>query len=295
MKKTILTCAVTGNLVTRDQNPNLPVTPEEIATSAIEAAHAGAAVVHIHVRDPLSGKPSMRVDLYEEVVNRIGDSGVDVIINLTTGEGGRFVPSLEDPRVHGEGTTLVAPEKRVQHVVELAPEMCSLDFNTMYSGTAVVINTPRNVGVMAKLIQGAGTKPELEVFDSSDIRMALHLIESGLIAGPHFFQIVLGVNFGAPATPEAVHYLRNLLPAGCEWSAFGIGRHAFPMMAASFLAGGHVRIGMEDTVRISRDALCTGNAQLVEAGVRLIRSLGGELATPQEARLILGITKRASS
>src|SRR5262245_16230860 len=224
MKKTIVTCAVTGNIVTREHHPRLPITPEEIAVAAIEAARAGAAVVHIHVRDPQTAKGSLRVDLYREVFERIKNSDVDVIVNLTTGEGGRFTPSEQDPRVAAEGSTLTTPERRVVHVVELRPEMCSLDFNTMVSGKNVVINTPRNVRLMAEAIVSAGVKPELEVFDSGDIHMAKDLIADGVLSGPHLFQIVTGVKYGASSAPETLMYMKSLLPAGCEWTAIGLGR-----------------------------------------------------------------------
>ena len=289
MKKTIVTCAVTGNIVTREHHPRLPVTPPEIAAAAIDAAKAGAAIVHIHVRDPETGKGSMRVDLYREVFDRIRSSGVDVIINLTTGEGGRFTPSDDDPKVAAEGSTLTVPERRVAHVVELKPEICSLDFNTMVSGKNVVINTPRNVRIMAKAIVGVGTKPELEVFDSGDIHMAKDLIADGTLTGPQLFQIVTGVKYGAASTPETIVYLKSLLPPDAEWTAFGLGRMEFPIAAQSFLLGGHVRVGFEDNVYVSKGELARDNAQLVEKAIGLIRDLGGEPASPFEARQILGI------
>jgi uncharacterized protein (DUF849 family) len=289
MKKTIITCAVTGNIVTREHHPRLPVTPEEIANAAIDAARAGAAIVHIHVRDPETGRGSMRVDLYRAVFDRIRNSGVDVVVNLTTGEGGRFTPSDNEPRIAAEGTTLSKPELRVAHVVELRPEMCSLDFNTMVSGKNVVINTPRNVRIMAEAIVAAGSKPELEVFDSGDIHMALDLLAEGVLPSPPLFQIVTGVKYGAAATPQTLMYLKSLLPADCEWTAFGLGRMEFPIAAQSFLLGGHVRVGFEDNVYIRRGELARDNAQLVEKAIRIVRDLGGEPASAAEARAILRI------
>ena len=289
VRKTILTCAVTGNLVTPENNPNLPVTPAQIAEAAIAAAKAGAAIAHIHVRDPRTAKPSMELGLYREVVDRIRDSATDVVINLTTGEGGRFVPGAEDPRQAGPGTTLLPPDARVAHVVELKPELCSLDFNTMWSGKAAVINPPHSIERMADLIQEAGVKPEIEVFESSDIQLALDFIDRGVIQakGPHFFQIVTGVRYGAAATPAALQYLSSLFPASAIWSAFGVGRHEYPMLATSFLNGGHVRVGMEDNVYIAKGELCRDNAQLVTKARQIIELLGGELASPAEARAIL--------
>jgi uncharacterized protein (DUF849 family) len=292
-RKTIITCAVTGNIVTPEQHPRLPVTPEQIAEAAIDAAKAGAAIAHVHVREPETGKPSMRVELYREVLERVRDSGVDVILNLTTGEGGRFTPSDEDPRVAAEGTTLTTPERRVRHVVELKPELCSLDFNTMVSGKNVVINTPRNVRLMAQAIVASGVKPELEVFDSGHIHMARDLIAEGVIPGPHFIQIVTGVKYGAAPTPETLVYLKSILPEGCEWTAFGLGRTEYPVLAQSFLLGGHARVGFEDNVYIRKGELAKDNAQLVSKAVQLLEALGGEPASAAEAREILRLPPRS--
>lgn len=287
--KAIISCAVTGNLVTREHHPRLPVTPEEIATAAIDAGRVGAAIAHIHVRDPETGQPSMRLDLYREVVERIRDSGSPILINLTTGEGGRFLPSDHDPRVAAEGSTLVHPLTRVEHIAALKPDICSLDFNTMNSGRHAVINTPRNVRLMAEVIVAAGVKPEIEVFDSGDIHMANDMIDEGLLPGRPFFQIVTGVKYGCAATPQALAYLTSLLPHEANWSAFGLGRMEYPMLAASRLLGGHVRVGFEDNVYIRHGELARDNAELVEKAVALLDMLGAELATPAEARRILEI------
>lgn len=293
MTKTIISCAVTGNIVTRMHHPELPVTPAEIARAALDAASAGAAIAHIHVRDPDTGRPSMRVELYAEVVERIRAQNRELIINLTTGEGGRFTPSEHDPKVAAPGSTLTQPEIRIAHVLALKPDMCSLDFNTMNSGANVVINTPTNVRKMAKAIVAAGVMPELEVFDSGDIHMANDLIEDGTLPGPHLFQIVTGVKYGAASTGPTLMYLKSLLPHGCNWSAFGLGRMEYPMVAQSFLLGGHVRVGFEDNVYISRGKLARDNAELVEKCVGLLETLGGEVASPAEAREMLGL-RRAS-
>lgn len=288
--RTILTCAVTGNITTRQQHPGLPVTPKEIAEACVDAAKAGAAIAHIHVRDPETGAPSMAVALYREVVDRIRESGVPLLINLTTGAGGRFVPSAEDPKVPGPGTTLVPPDRRVEHVVALRPDLCSLDLNTMWSGTAVVINTPANVSRMAQVIREAGVKPELEVFDSGDIHLASKLLEDGVLNSPALFQIVLGVRYGFASTPATLFYARSLLPSDAAWAAFGIGRMEFPMVAQSLLLGGHVRVGLEDNVYLTKGKLAPSNASLCEKAVRIVRELGGEVATVDEARQILGLT-----
>ncbi|OVZ59958.1 NADPH:quinone reductase [Pigmentiphaga sp. NML080357] len=286
---TVITCAITGNLTKPEQTPHLPITPEQIADSALEAAAAGAAQVHIHVRDPETGRPSMDIALYDEVIRRIRAVNREVIINLTTGPGGRFVPSEADPRVAAPGTTLLAPEKRVEHIARLRPDVCSLDLNTMNSGGEVVINTPRNVRIMAGIIREAGVKPELEIFDSGDIHLARDLIADGTLDGPGMWTFVTGVKYGFDASPETLLYARGLLPAGAFWSAFGIGRHEFPMLAAAFVSGGHVRVGLEDNIYLSRGVLAPSNAALVERAARIVQDLGGRIATATEARDMLGL------
>lgn len=291
-RPTILTCAVTGNLVKPSQTPYLPVTPEQIADSAIAAAKAGAAIAHIHVRHPGTGEPSMELAYYREVMERIGASGTDVIVNLTTGPGGRYVPSDEDPAVAGPGTSIKRPEIRVEHIEALKPEIATLDLNTMWSGSAVVINTPRNVRIMAERIRAAGSKPELEVFDTGDIHLARDLLEEGVLDAPALFQIVTGVKYGAASTPQTMAYMQSLLPQDAQWAAFGIGRMEFPMLAQAWLLGGHVRVGMEDNIYLEKGRLAESNAELVEKGVRIVRELGGQIATPEEARAILGLKPR---
>lgn len=286
---TIVTCAVTGNITTRKNNPNLPVTPEEIARDCVEAGKAGAAIAHIHVRDPQTGAPSMDVGLYRQVTDLIRAAGSNIIINLTTGPGGRFVPSDAEPSVAAPGTTLLPPGKRIEHVVQLKPEICSLDLNTMVSGSSIVINTPRNVRLMAEAIRDCGVRPELEVFDSGDIELAKHLIAEGVIDTPALFQIVLGIRFGAPARPETLLHMRDLLPPGSMWAAFGIGRMAFPVVAQSWLMGGHVRVGLEDNIYLEKGVLAPSNAALVEKAIHIVKNLGGHLATPEEARDIIGL------
>jgi uncharacterized protein (DUF849 family) len=292
MAKTIISCAVTGNQTRTDQHPGLPVTPKQIAEAALDARKAGAAIAHIHVRDPETGRGSMRIELYKEVMDRIRDAGSDLIINLTTGEGGRFSPSEDEPRVAGPATNLVHPLLRVAHIVELKPDICSLDFNTMNSGASVVINTPTNVRKMAKAIVDAGVKPEIEVFDSGDIHLANDLLAEGLIPGKPFFQIVTGVKYGCASTMDTLSYMRSLLPREAIWSGFGIGKFEFPILAGAFLLGGQVRVGMEDNIYIRRGQLTKGNGELVEAAVKILDSLGGEPATPDEARAMLELPPR---
>ncbi len=284
---TILTCAITGNQTTRAQHPRLPITPEEIATAAIDAAKAGAAIVHLHARDPETGRGSMNLALFREIVARIRDSGTDVILNLSTGEGGRFLPSDDDPSVAAPGTTLTRPENRVVHVEDLKPDICTLDFNTMFSGSGVVINTPRNLEIMAQRIYAAGVLPEIEIFDTGDLQLATSFIERGLLKSPVLFQLVLGVRYGAVADPQTLAYYAARLPKDAKWAAFGIGRMAFPMVAQSWLLGGHVRVGLEDNVYLRKGVLARDNAELVEKAVGLVEMLGGRIATVGEARAIL--------
>jgi len=289
VKPTILSCAVTGNHTTREHHPDLPVTPEEIANAAIGAGKAGATIAHIHVRDPQTGTPSMALEYYAEVMKRIRDAGSDILINFTTGPGGRYVPNDDDPAVAGAGTNFKHPDIRVEHVVALKPDICSLDFNTMWFGSSAVINSPRNLRLMAEQIAAAGVKPELEVFDSGDIHLARDLIEDGTIRGRPLFQIVTGVKYGMQSTPETLTYMKSLLPAECEWAAFGIGRMEFPMVAQAWLLGGHARVGMEDNVFIEKGVLAPDNAALVAKAAGIIQSLGGSLATVEETRAMLGI------
>jgi uncharacterized protein (DUF849 family) len=290
-RKTIITCAVTGNITRPEQHPGLPVTPEQIADASLEAARAGAAVVHIHVRDPQTGRPSMDIGLYRDVIERIRSVDQALIINLTTGPGGRFIPSEDDPKVAAPGTTLLPPEKRVEHILQLRPDICSLDLNTMNSGQEVVINTPRNVTRMAHVIREAGVMPELEIFDSGDIHLARDLIDSGVLEGPGLWTFVTGVKYGYSASPETLLYARDLLPAGAKWSAFGVGRFEFPMVAQAWLAGGHVRVGLEDNIYLARGVLAESNAVLVERAREIVTLLGGDIATSNEARDILGLTR----
>lgn len=289
---TILTCAVTGNITTLAQTPHLPVTPEQIANAGLEAIRAGAAIIHVHVRHN-NGEPSMELKHYREVVERLRAADEDVVINLTTGPGQRFIPSEDNPSVAAPGTTLIRPEPRVAHVEVLRPELCSLDFNTMYSGSSVVINTPANIAIMAERIHAAGVRPEIEVFDSGDIQLANEMVRKGLLNAPAFYQIVLGIRYGAIATTETLAYLKSILPAGSHWSAFGVSRWEFPMLAQSWLLGGHVRVGLEDNVFLEKGVLAQSNAQLVEKAVRIVRDLGGTIATPGQAREILGLKKQA--
>jgi uncharacterized protein (DUF849 family) len=232
----------------------------------------------------------MSIELYRDVMDRIRSRNSKLIINLTTGPGGRFVPSEEDPKVAGPGTTLMAPERRVEHVEILRPEICTLDLNTMNSGGQVVINTPGNVRKMAARIRAAGVLPELELFDSGDCHLARDLIAEGVLQGPGLFSLVLGVKYGFDASSETMLYGRDLLPPGAIWSGFGIGRAEFPMVAQAWLFGGHVRVGMEDNLYMSKGVLAKTNAELVTRAADILRSMGATIATSADARTLIGLS-----
>jgi uncharacterized protein (DUF849 family) len=286
-RKVMIACAVTGSADTPARNPAVPITPSEIATSAIDAAKSGACIVHIHVRDPKTKRASTDFALYREVVERIRASGTDVIINLTTGPGARFVPGIDDPLKPGPGSTLTLPTERVRHVVELMPEICSLDMGSMNMGAHVFINTPSHLEAMAAIIRDAGVTPELELFETGHLLLAKRMIETGHIRPPGLFQICLGISWGQPATLEALMYMRSLLPPECVWFAFGISLHQFPIAAQTVLLGGHVRVGLEDNLYLAKGKLAPSNAALVEKAATIVDVLGDYVATPVEARQML--------
>jgi uncharacterized protein (DUF849 family) len=290
-RKIIISCAVTGSADSPGKNPAVPVTPEQIAKSSIDAAKAGAAVVHIHVRNPQTTKPSMDGALYREVVERIRASGTDVLINLTTGPGARFEHDPQDPTKASPASTLRGPEDRVRHVIELRPDICSLDMGSLNMGSRVFINTPQHLQTMAVAIRDVGVLPELEVFETGHLLLAKRMIETGHIKPPGMFQLCLGISWGQPATPEAMTYMRNLLPPGSPWFAFGISLYQFPMVAQAVLLGGHVRVGLEDNLYLEKGKLAPSNAALVEKAAHIIEVLGDQIASPAEAREILGLPR----
>jgi uncharacterized protein (DUF849 family) len=285
----ILTCAVTGGDDTAGRFQAVPVTPEQIAHAAIESCKAGAAIAHIHVRNPETGKPSMELALYREVVDRIRNSGSDVIINLTTGPGARFVPSDTETNQAQPGSNLRPPVERVQHIVALKPDICSLDMGTLNFGKGALINVPGHVETIAAAIRSAGVKPELEVFDTGHIALALDMIRRGLLDDKPLFQMVMGVPWGAPATTEVLAAMKSMLPQGAEWAAFGVGRSQFPMVAQALVLGGHIRVGLEDNLYIAKGELAPDNASLVRKAANIVDLIGSRLATPAEARAMLGI------
>jgi uncharacterized protein (DUF849 family) len=288
--KVIITCAITGAGDTIGKHPAIPVTPEQIAASALEAARAGAAVVHCHVRDPKTGKSSRAVSLYREVVERIRAKNRDVVINLTAGMGSDLeVGDGEHPLpIVKEKSDLVGPVERLLHVAELRPEICTLDCGSLNygDGNFLLVQTPAQLRAQAKLIQSYGVKPELECFDTGNVWFAKQLCVEGLISGKPLFQLCLGIPWGAPYSSETMAYQKSLLPTDAIWAAFGIGRNEFPAVAQAVLLGGHVRVGLEDNLWLEKSVYAS-NATLVEKATRIIRLLGAEVASPQEARDIL--------
>lgn len=287
MRKVIMTCAVTGNITRPEQTPHLPITPEQVAAACLDAADHGAAIVHVHVRHPEDGRPSMELAHYQEVVERVRSSNDRLILNLTTGPGQRYVPSRDDPAVADPATNLLPPARRVAHVEALRPEICTLDLNTMASGNQVIINTPNTASQMAQRMLAAGVKPELELFGAGDVLMARDLVATIDFPRPLMASFVMGVKYGWPATVEALQLARSLIPEGTLWTAFGVGRDAFPMVALSVLLGGNVRIGLEDTIYLERGVLAPSNGVLCAKAARIVADLGFALAAPEEAREML--------
>ena len=281
----IVTCAVTGAGDTLGKHPEVPVTPEQISNAAIAAAKAGASVAHIHVRDPETGLGSRDVNLFKQVVERIRDSETDVVINLTAGMGGDWVPSEENPSMPGPGTDMIGPEERLAHVKEIHPEICSLDCGTMNfgNGNEIYISPPGYLREMASMIQEWGVKPELEVFELGQIRFAKQMIKEGLINEPPMFQICLGIPWGAEQTVDSMKVMKDELPTNASWASFGIGRMQMPMAAAAVAMGGNVRVGLEDNLYLEKGILAS-NDQLVTRVIEIIDRMGGKILSPMETR-----------
>ncbi|MGW6285700.1 3-keto-5-aminohexanoate cleavage protein [Streptomyces sp. NPDC055107] len=290
----IITCALTGAGDTVGRSPHVPVTPEQIAASAVEAAGAGAAVVHIHVREPETGAPSRDPRLYREVVERIRETGTDVVINLTAGMGGDLVIDPEAPLRQLPGTDLVGGLERLPHVEDLLPDICTLDCGSLNfgDGSNLYVSTPDMLRTGAKRIQELGVRPELEIFDTGQLWFAKQLLAEGLLDDPTVFQLCMGIPWGAPADPGVLQAMVNMLPRGAQWASFALGRMQMPWAAQSILLGGHIRVGLEDNLYLGKGVKAT-NGQLVERAVRITESLGSRVATPDEARAKLGLRPRA--
>ena len=295
-RKVVLTCAVTGDGPIHPRYPNYPVTPRQIADTCIEAANAGAAVVHIHGRDPATGIGDRSPQIFGEIVDLVRRQNSNVLINLTTGMGATFVPDPANEALAHATTDVATADERVAHVKEWKPQICTLDVTTMNleGGIAgapdcIFMNTPGKLRDMAERIRDAQVKPEIEVFNPGDILLARRLIEQGHINEPPLFQICLGVKWSAPADARTLLYMKDLLPANAVWSAFGISRWQMDIVALATILGGHCRVGLEDNIYLERGVFAT-NGQLVERASHIIRNLGCDIATPDEAREILGVS-----
>ena len=293
-REVFITCAVTGSGGTEGRSPHVPRSPKQIADSAIAAAKAGAAVVHCHVRDPETGKPSRKLEYYREVTERIRDSDTDVVLNLTAGMGGDIYFDSTEAMVASGRSDMAGAEERVAHVVECRPEICTLDCGTMNFNEAdyVMVNTPGMLRDMARRMVAAGTRIEIEAFDTGHLWLAKELVREGVIPEPVLVQLCMGVPWGAPDDLNTYMAMVNNVPAGWHWSAFGLGRNQMAYVAAAVLGGGNVRVGLEDNLWLEKGVLAT-NAQLVERACTIVESMGGRVITPAEVRARLKLEKRA--
>ena len=293
-RNVIITCALAGAGDTVGRSEHVPVTPEQIAESGIAAARAGAAIVHVHVRDPETGQGSRDVALYREAVERIRDSGVDVVINTTAGMGGDLMIDPQRPTAFTEGTDLVNGVERLTHVEELLPDICTLDCGSLNfgEGSLVYVSTPDILREGAKKIQELGVRVEMEIFDTGQLWFAKQLVAEGLIDSPAMFQLCMNIPYGAPADPALLATMVNQLPEGAVWASFALGRMQMPWVAQSVLLGGHVRVGLEDNLYLSKGVKAT-NAQLVERARTMVESMGASIASPDEAREILNLKPRS--
>ncbi len=300
--KTMITCAVTGGTAVPRNHSNFPITPKQIADQALDAAKAGAAIVHLHVRDPETGEPSGELAHYRETVDRIRPGNPDLLINLTTGFGCIFVPEPGQWGVAGRGTNMMPGPDRVAHIAALKPEICTLDMHTLQipdiiSGTRgasiVVMNLEPVLSEMAAIIRDAGVTPEIEIFDAGDLSRAARFIKAGVLEGPGLYTFVLSQSYGLPPTPAAMALAVGSVPAGATWTGMGVGAASFPMAAQSFIMGGHVRVGLEDNLYLSRRKYAESNAALVTHARSILEGLGAEIATPAEARAMIGLPERS--
>jgi len=294
-REVFITCAVTGSGATQDRSPHVPRSPKEIAESAIEAAKAGAAIVHCHVRDPETGKPSRKVEYYREVTERIREAEVDVVLNLTAGMGGDIIfGPTENPMALSPATDMIGASARVEHVAQCLPEICTLDCGTMNFAEAdyVMTNTPGMLQAMGRMMTHLGVKPEIEAFDTGHLWYAKQLVEDGILHGPALVQLCMGVPWGAPDDLNTFMAMVNNVPQDWTFSAFSLGRNQMAYAAAAVLAGGNVRVGLEDNLWLGKGQLAT-NAQLVERAANIVENMGARVIGPEEVRQKLGLVKRA--
>lgn len=294
-KEVFITAAVTGSGGTQDKSPHVPRSPEEIANNAIDAAKAGAAVVHCHVRDPKTGAPSRDLGYYRELTERVRAADVDVVLNLTAGMGGDIVfGSTEAPLPVNDGATdMIGATERMAHIADCLPEICTLDCGTMNFAEAdyVMTNTPGMLRAMGQMMTDLGVKPEIEAFDTGHLWFAKQLVSEGILKSPALVQLCMGIPWGAPNDLNTFMAMVNNVPADWDWSAFSIGRDQMPYVAAAVLAGGNVRVGLEDNIYLAKGVLAT-NAQLVERAVGIIEGMGATVIGPDAVRKKLGLTKR---
>ncbi|CUJ99156.1 3-keto-5-aminohexanoate cleavage enzyme [Shimia thalassica] len=295
-REVFITCAVTGSGGTQDRSPHVPRSPEQIANSAIAAAKAGAAVVHCHVRDPETGAPSRDLGLYREVTDRIRDSETDMVLNLTAGMGGDIVfGDAENPLpLNAAGTDMVGATERMAHIAECLPEICTLDCGTMNFAEAdyVMTNTPGMLRAMGQMMTDLGVKPEIEAFDTGHLWFATQLVKEGILTSPALVQLCMGVPWGAPNDLNTFMAMVNNVPSDWNWSAFSLGRDQMAYVAASVLAGGNVRVGLEDNLWLDKGVLAE-NYQLVERAVGVVKGMGAKVIGPEAVREKLGLVKRA--
>ena len=292
-----VTCAVTGAGDTAGRHLDLPITPAEIAAAAVDAAKAGAAIAHCHVRDPETGKGARALDLYREVVDRIRSADTDVVINLTAGMGGDLTlgPGETPLPFDATATDLIGPLAKLEHIEALRPEICTLDCGSMNfgDGSFLMLNTPDQLRAGAARLREIGVKPELEVFDTGHLWFVNQLVDEGLIADPPLVQCCMGIPYGAPADVQTLQAMVGGLPAGAVWSAFAISRMQMPFVAAAALLGGNVRVGLEDNLYLDRGVFAT-NAQLVERACEILRRLGCRILGPDAVRDRLKLTRRGA-
>lgn len=293
-RNVIITCALTGAGDTVGRSEHVPVTPAQIAEAGIAAARAGAAIVHVHVRDPETGQGSREVALYREVVERIRASDVDVIVNTTAGMGGDLALDPQSPTTFVEGTDLVNGVERLAHVEDLLPDICTLDCGSLNfgEGSLVYVSTPDMLRDGAKRIQELGVRVEMEIFDTGHLWFAKELVKEGLVDSPAMFQLCMGIPYGAPADPGTLAAMVDQLPEDAVWASFAIGAMQMPWVAQSILLGGHVRVGLEDNLYLRKGVKAT-NAQLVEQARTIIEAMGAKVATPDDAREILQLKARS--
>ncbi|MGF7184615.1 uncharacterized protein (DUF849 family) [Desulfitispora alkaliphila] len=289
--KVMLTAAITGAGDTKQKNQHVPVTPKEIADAAIESAKAGATVAHIHARDPETGQASFQLKYYREIVERIRESDTDVVINITSGGGGDFIPNANNPSSGGEGTFIQTPKERHEVIGELLPEMCTLDCGSLNFGNMIYMSPTDWLREQAGLVKESGVRPELECFDTGHIHFANQLINEGLIDGDPMFQLCLGIPWGASADQKTIDYMASLLPGNSYWSAFSIGRNQFDTLEKAAIAGGNVRVGLEDNLYLEKGVLAR-NEQLVEKAVNILEKHNIGILTPKEARVKYDLKKR---